>query len=122
LLREPLRIAVVTSRSAEGSGHTVESISQALRDSHMYDIIDVKDLRPPASTNPQKEWNQFLERCSKKGIKIVLLSNIDSLEQKIRIDQQPSGDYATEHVVNISLKAYSAKRKTVKAEINLTAG
>lgn len=113
ILKEPLKIAVV------GSNNDSESIRRALTDSGMYEVIDVNDLRPPATANLQKDWNSFLERCTKKGIKIVVVSDIDSPSQKIRIDQQPSGDVATEHVVKISSKAYSTKKKEVKTEIKI---
>lgn len=119
LLSEPLKIAIVNSRTAGARGLNDGLISQALQDSRMYELVDVSDLRPPTATNPQKEWNQFLERCFKKGIKVVIISDIDSLSQKIRIDQQPIGDVATEHVVKISSKAYSAKKKEVKADIKI---
>lgn len=120
LLREPLKIAIVNSLAANNRGLNDGLISQALQESRMYELVDVSDLRPPLATNPQKEWNQFLERCSKRGIKIVIISDIDSLSQKIRVEQQPSGDVATEHVVKISSKAYSAKKKAVKADISIT--
>lgn len=119
LLSEPLKIAIVNSRTAGDRGLNDGLISQALQDSRMYELVDVNDLRPPTATNPQKEWNQFLERCFKKGIKVVIISDIDSLSQKIRIDQQPIGDVATEHVVKISSKAYTAKKKEVKADIKI---
>lgn len=120
LLRKPLKIAVVSSSSAEVLGRGVELINQALRDSKMYEIIDVSDLKPPSSMYPPKEWDQFLERCSQKDIKIVLLSDIGGVSQKVGIGNLPSGDVATEYVVNISSKAYSSKQKAVKADIKIT--
>jgi tetratricopeptide (TPR) repeat protein len=121
LLRVPLKIGILNSDAANDFGHNnSKSINQALLDSRMYELCDVSDLKPLTITNPQKEWNQFLERCSKKGIKIVIISGIDSLSQKVRVEQQPGGDVATEYVVNISSKAYSAKKKEVKADIKIT--
>jgi tetratricopeptide (TPR) repeat protein len=119
LLSDPLKIGLVNAHTASDPWLNEGPISQALRDSHMYELVDVNALRPPTATNPQKEWNQFLDRCFKRGIKIVIMNDIDSLSQKIRVEQQPDDDIATEHVVKISSKAYSAKRKEVKADIKI---
>jgi tetratricopeptide (TPR) repeat protein len=119
LLSEPLKIAIVTSSATSDRGLNDNAIRDALQDSRMYELVDVSELKPPRETNPQKKWSHFLDRCFKKSIKIVIFTDIDSLAKKIKVDQQPSGDVATEHEVKVLLKAYSAKKKEVKADIKV---
>lgn len=119
LLSEPLRIVIVNSPSFEENGLDAAVIGQSLGDSHMYELLDIGEHRPLAKSTPQKEWNQFLERCYKRGAKVVIFNDIDYTFKKIMIDQQSIGDLATEHSLTISSKVYSAKKKELKADIKI---
>lgn len=120
LLKEPLKIAVV----GPGRGNSITSfftasLRQALIDSRFYELTDANDLKPPASTTSRNEWNAFLERSAQKGVKVVIINDIESFSQKVRVGHVPPGDFATEHIFKISSKAYSAKKKDVRADIKI---
>ena len=116
ILSTPLKIAVIDFNNGR-TNLTDAPLRMALTDSLIYELVDVEKLKPPKTQKSQKEWNQFLDKCVKNGIKIILVNDVSSLSQKINIEQQPGADVATEHVVKISSKAYSAKKKEVRADI-----
>lgn len=119
ILREPLKIAVVGLGSADNVFFG-GLLHRALADSGFYELTEVSDLTPPTSPRLQNEWNAFLERCTTKGIKAVIVSDIDGLSQKVRVGHLPPGDLATEHRIKISSKLYSVKKKDVRADIKIT--
>jgi len=118
ILKKPRNIAVISLSGGDNAFFTA-SMRQALTDSGLYELTDVNDLMPPASTTSQKKWNSFLEGCARNGIKTVIVSDIEGLSQKVRVGNLPLGDLATEHVIKISSKAYSAKKKEVEADIRM---
>lgn len=120
LLKEPLKIGILNSTADGDHGLNKELISQALLDSNMYELIDVANIRPPASTKSQKEWKDFLARCAQKDIKVVIINDIETFASKVNIEQAPSGDFATEYLVKISSLAYATKKKAIKAAIKIT--
>lgn len=119
IYRQPLKVAIVGPSNGDNGSVFTASLRRALIDSRLYELPDVTGLRPPASTPSRNEWNAFLERCTTKGIKVVIITDIDSLSQKVRVPHVPPGDLATEHVLKISSKAYSAKKKDVRADIKI---
>ena len=82
----------------------------------MYEIVDTADLVVPQTPS---DFLQFLDSCAKKGIKMVILHDIDSSSQKAQSNHDNGEDVATEHLVKISAKVYSTKNKNLKTEIKI---
>jgi tetratricopeptide (TPR) repeat protein len=119
ILKEPLKIGVAGFNKSDELGLKHRIIQQALKDSQMYEIIEVSDLNPPTKITAPAELNQFFDKCSKKGIRVVIFNDFEDASHKIKIEQQSSGDIASEYIVKITSKAYSTKKKELKSEVKI---
>ncbi|TRW94894.1 tetratricopeptide repeat protein [Candidatus Methylobacter oryzae] len=116
-LNDPLKIGLANINKANKTALDNEAVRNALTNSNMYTVIDTAKLT--ALNNPliSPDFSQFLDSCSKKGAKVIILHEIDSSSQKASPDYYGGEDVATEHSVRISAKAYSTKRKQLTTAI-----
>ncbi len=112
-LKEPLKISMVNKNMDEGL------FRMPLLESQMYDLININDIKPIVASQ-SKGFDQFMDKCSNKGVRVVVYVNVDESSQQIKIDGMPVGDIATEHVVKIEANAYSTKKKDKILEFHIT--
>jgi tetratricopeptide (TPR) repeat protein len=121
-LNDPLKVAIIGGNKADGLGLNDDVIQEALINNGMYKVIDTAKLMPAGHSMTTPEFSQFLDECYKKGVKVVILHDIDSSSEKAPSNHYSGEDVATEHKVRISAKAYSTKKKHLKTEVQIDEG
>jgi len=121
-LNDPLKIAVIGANKADGLGLNDDAVQDALSNNGMYKIIDTAKLMPAGHAMTTPEFSQLLDKCYKKGVKVVILHDVDSSSEKVPSNHYSGEDVATEHKVRISAKAYSTKKKQLKTEVRIDEG
>lgn len=114
-LNAPLKIGIISGNKSNKSELNDVLIHDAFIHSGMYEIIDIAELVPPDNLMTP----QFFDRCYKKGVRIIILHDVDSFSQKAQSSHYSGEDVATEHIVKISAKMYSTKKKNLKTEIQI---
>lgn len=116
LLERPLRIGVVPAGPGD-EGHSI--LKRVLADSGMYEVNELPGLKISAADSKDAEFDKFLDECLEKGMRIVILENIDYTAGKA-VKASPAGaDTATDYVARITAKVYSTKKKELKTEIRI---
>ncbi|MBL1263465.1 tetratricopeptide repeat protein [Candidatus Methylomicrobium oryzae] len=115
LLNAPLKIGIISGNKSNKSTLNDVLIHDALIHSGMYEIIDIAELVPTNNLMTP----QFFARCYKKGVKIIILHDVDSFSQKAQSSNYSGGDVATDHIVKISAKIYSTKKMNLKTEVQI---
>ena len=121
-LNDPLKIGVVGGNKANGAGLDDGVIQEALINNGMYKIIDTAKLMPADSVMTPSEFSQFIDKCYKNGVKVVILHDVDGVSKKAESNHYSGEDVATEHRVSISAKVYSTKKKHLKTEVQVNEG
>jgi hypothetical protein len=85
----------------------------------MYKIINTVELVPSDKPVTSSDFPKFLDKCSKKGIKAIVLYDVDSSSEKNQSNHYSDEDDAMEHRVRISAKVYSTKKKQLKTEVQI---
>lgn len=119
-LNDPLKIGIIGGNKAEGSGLNDDVIQDALINSGMYKVIDTAKLVPPNNSMTSSDFPQFLDKCNKKGVKVVIFHGVDGFSKKAQSNHYSGEDVATEHRVSISAKVYSTKKKHLKTEVQIS--
>lgn len=112
-LNDPLKIGVINGNK---SGLNDGVIQDALINSKMYNVINTSELVHPNKPIASSASSQFLNKCYKKGIKVIIVYDVDSSSQKAQSNHYLGEDVATEHWLKISAKVYSTKKKQLKTE------
>ncbi|MDP1666254.1 MAG: hypothetical protein Q8L79_14170 [Methylobacter sp.] len=118
-LDDPLKIGIIGGNKSNDAALNDGVIEDALIKSGMYETIDTADLSPPTNPAASADFSKFLERCYKKGAKVIILYDVDSSSGKAQSDFYSGEDVATEHSVKISAKVYSTKKKQLTTEIQI---
>jgi len=121
-LNDPLKIGVIGGNKADGAGLNDDVIQEALINNGMYKIVDTAKLMPVDNSTATSEFSKFLDKCYKKGIKVVIFHEVDNSSEKAQSNHYSGEDVATEHKVSISAKAYSTKKKHLKIEVQINEG
>ncbi len=117
LLEKPLRIGIVPGGSGQEEMHG--ALQRVLTDSRMYEVKNLTGLKIPSPDAQTAEFDQFLDQCSKEGMRIVILDDVDYTASKTVKDPMGEGDAATDYIVGITAKVYSTKKKELKTEIRI---
>ncbi len=117
LLEKPLKIGM----AAAGTGHRKmhDELQRILTDSGMYEVKNLTGLKIPSPDAKTAEFDKFLDECLRKGMRIVILDNVDYTVRKAVEAPPGMGDTATDYIVGITAKVYSAKKKELKTEIRI---
>ena len=118
-LNDPLKIGVIGGNKADGAGLNDDVIQDALINNGMYKIVDTAKLMPVDNSTTTSEFSKFLDKCYKKGIKVVIFHEVDNSSEKAQSNHYSGEDVATEHRVSISAKVYSTKKKHLKTEVQV---
>jgi tetratricopeptide (TPR) repeat protein len=118
-LKKPLKLAVLRANASSDSVLSNALVRDAMIASRMYEVMDVADLMPTINDATSIKFKQFLGKCYKKGVRVILVYDIDDSSRKVQPSESSGEDVATEYSVKILAKAYSAKTKGVKAEISI---
>lgn len=119
-LNDPLKIGIIGGNKAEGAGLNDDVIQDALINSGMYKVIDTAKLVPPNHPITSSGFSQFLDKCNKNGVKVVVFHDVDGFSNKAQSNHYSGEDVATEHRVSISAKVYSTKKKHLKTEVQIS--
>jgi tetratricopeptide (TPR) repeat protein len=121
LLEVPLKIALVSPDGAHGMDREDLLIQRSLTDSGMYAIVKPGGMegRPFSAMTPP-EFDHFLDECHDKGIKIVLVGAVDYKVTKAVTEGPDDADAALDHIVTLSVRAYSTNKKELRTEITIT--
>jgi tetratricopeptide (TPR) repeat protein len=117
LLDKPLRIGIVPASPGHGEMHGV--LQRVLTDSRMYEVNNLTGLKIPSLDSKTAAFDKFLDKCLKKGMRIVILDNVGYTVSKAVKDPLGKGDAATDYIVGITAKVYSTKKKELKTEIRI---
>ncbi len=117
LLEKPLKIGMAPA----GPGHAGMNyeLQRVLTDSRMYEVKNLGDLKIPSPDAKTATFDKFLDECLEKGMRIVILDNIGYAAGKALEAPLGEGDTATDYIVGITAKVYSAKKKELKTEIRI---
>ncbi|WP_333872823.1 tetratricopeptide repeat protein [Methylobacter sp.] len=118
-LDDPLKVGIIDGNKVNKPVLNNGVIQDALINSGMYNVMDTSKLVPSNNPVTQADFPQFLDKCYKKGIKVVILPDIDSSSKQAQSDHYDGEDVATEHTVKISAKVYSTKKKHLKTEVQI---
>jgi tetratricopeptide (TPR) repeat protein len=125
LLKEPLKIIVINYNASNGQSDkdawtkNASIIGQTIGYTGMFDIIDTNDIGVQPVSNKTNEFVDTLDRCYKKGIKIVVVNEVRKISKKINAEHLSKGDVAIEHIINISSSVYSTRKKEVISKYNI---
>jgi tetratricopeptide (TPR) repeat protein len=117
LLEKPLKIGIVPAGSGQTEMHS--ALQRVLMDSGMYEVKNLTDLKIPSRDSKDAKFDEFLDKCLKKGMRIVILDDIGYIAGKAVKDSQGKGDVATDYIVGITAKVYSTAKKELKTEIRI---
>lgn len=118
-LNDPLRVGIIGGNKSNNSALNDGVIQDALMNSGMYKVTSTADLASPHNLIKSSKLSQFLNKCFKKGIKVIIVYDVDSSYQKAQSNHYSGEDVATEHIVKISAKVYSTKKKQLKTEVQI---
>lgn len=116
LLERPLKIGLVASESGEDNMHS--ELQRVLTESRMYDVKNLADLKISSQGAKTAAFDEFLDKCLKEGMRIVILDNVDYAGQAVKAPAG-KGEAATDYIVSITAKIYSTKKKKLKTEIRI---
>lgn len=115
-LNDPLKVGVVASDKAGGPALDGGIVRDALLSNGMYKIIGSAKLTP-ANRSAASDFAGFIDKSYRRGAKVVILHDINSVSEKAESNHYSGEDVATEHKVSITAKVYSAKKKQLKTEV-----
>ncbi len=118
-LNDPLKIGIIGGNKSNSPGLNNGVIQDALINSGMYKIIDTAKLVPPSTPITSSDFSQFLDKYYKKGVKVIILHDVDGFSKKAQSNYYSGEDVATEHMVRISAKVYSTKKKNLITEVQI---
>jgi tetratricopeptide (TPR) repeat protein len=121
-LNDPLKIGLVLMRGSKNSFSTDENraVIQALTDSRMYEIVEVKNSDSTDVLTDPTKLNPYLDACARRGIKIVLFVQTEKDSRHLTAVSLPEGDTATEVTVTTKVEAYGTGKRKAIAEFTLT--
>jgi tetratricopeptide (TPR) repeat protein len=117
LLEKPLRIGMVPAGAGHGKMHGI--LQRVLTDSRMYEVENLTGLKIASRDAKTAALDKFLDKCLKKGMRIVILDDVGYTASKAVKDPLGKGDAATDYIVGITAKVYSTKKKELKTEIRI---
>ena len=122
-IKNPLKIGIVVIDKGKGNSEmTLQGdniVQRAIRESGAYKTVDVTDLRPSLNLKNKKGFDAFLDRCSRKGLAILLCVYADKLEIKTIPQGTAPGDSAKEFSTVASAQAFSTKRKRMHSHVSV---
>jgi tetratricopeptide (TPR) repeat protein len=118
-LDDPLKIGIIDSNKSNSSALNNAAIQDAAMESGMYKVIDNAELASPVPPVTSPDFYKFLNEYDQKGVKIIVLYDVDSSSEKNQSNYYNDEDVTTEHTVRISAKVYSTKKKQLKTEIQV---
>jgi tetratricopeptide (TPR) repeat protein len=117
LLEKPLSIGIVPAGSDQEELHA--TLRRVLTDSGMYEVSSLTDHEIPSLQTKTAKFDEFLDKCLDKGMRIVIVDNVGYTAGKAPKDPLSKGDAATDYSVWITARVYSTMKKELKTEITI---
>jgi tetratricopeptide (TPR) repeat protein len=117
LLEKPLKIGMVTAGSGQAELHG--ALQRVLAESGMYDVKNPADLKIPSPDSQDAKFDEFLDQCLSKGMRVVIVDNVDYTASRAANYPPGKGVVATDYIVGITARVYSTAKKELKTEIRI---
>lgn len=122
-IRNPLKLGVVVIDQAQEGGKRIlpaeNTVVHSIKKCGAYEVVGLANQTPPLNPKDRKGFNEFLDRCSRKGLTIVLYVYTEGLGRKVLYKGPPTGDAAEELSTLVSAYVFSAKKRKLHSQVSV---